>query len=74
MAQTVKNLPAMHETQEIRFDSLSWDDTLEKGMATHSNILAWRIPWTAGSLAGYSLWGHEESDMIEHTGTHTHKV
>ena len=43
-------------------------------MATHSNILAWRIPWTAGSLAGYSLWGHEESDMIEHTGTHTHKV
>ena len=41
-------------------------------MATPSNILAWRIPWTEGSLAGYSLWGHEELDMTEHTGTHTH--
>ena len=43
MAQTVKNLPAMRETQ-IR--SLSWEDPLEKGKATHSSILAWRIPWT----------------------------
>ena len=43
MAQTVKNLPAMQETQ-VR--SLGWDDPLEKGMATHSSILAWRIPWT----------------------------
>ena len=43
MAQTVKNLPAMWETQ-IR--SLGWEDPLEKGMATHSSILAWRIPWT----------------------------
>ena len=39
----VKNLPAMQENQ-IR--SLSWEDSLEKGMATHSSILAWRIPWT----------------------------
>ena len=39
----VKNLPAMQETQ-VRF--LCWEDPLEKGMATHSNILAWRIPWT----------------------------
>ena len=39
----VKNLPAMQET---RFRSLGWEDPLEKGMATHSSILAWRIPWT----------------------------
>ena len=43
MAQSVKNLPAMQETQ-VR--SLGGEDPLEKGMATHSNILAWRIPWT----------------------------
>ena len=43
MAQTVKNLPAMQETW---VQSLGWEDTLEEGMATHSNILAWRIPWT----------------------------
>ena len=43
MAQLVKNLPAM---QEIQVQSLGWEDALEKGMATHSNIiLAWRIPW-----------------------------
>ena len=39
----VKNLPAMQETW---VQSLGWDDPLEKGMATHSSILAWRIPWT----------------------------
>ena len=43
MAQTVKNLPAMQETW-VR--SLDGEDPLEKGMATHSGILAWRIPWT----------------------------
>ena len=42
MAQTVKNPPALQETQ---VPSLGWEDTLEKGMATHSHILAWRIPW-----------------------------
>ena len=41
VAQTVKNPPAIQET---RFRSLSWEDTLEEGMATHSTILAWRIP------------------------------
>ena len=39
----VKNLPAMQETQ---VQSLGQEDTLEKGMTTHSSILAWRIPWT----------------------------
>ena len=43
VAQTVKNLPAMRETQ-VGF--LGWEDFLGKGMATHSSILAWRLPWT----------------------------
>ena len=42
MAQMVKNLPEMRETW---VQSLGWDDPLEEGMATDSNILAWRIPW-----------------------------
>ena len=42
VAQAVKNLPAMQETW---IQSLGWEDPLEKGMATHSSILAWRIPW-----------------------------
>ena len=42
-AQMVKNLPAMQET---RVQSLDREDSLEKGMATHSSILAWRTPWT----------------------------
>ena len=43
VAQLVKNLPAMWETW-VR--SLGWEDPLEEGTATHSSILAWRIPWT----------------------------
>ena len=43
VAQLVKNPPAMRETW---VQSLGWDDPLEKGMATHSGILAWKIPWT----------------------------
>ena len=43
VAQLVKNLPAMQETP---VQSLGWEDTLEKGTATHSGIHAWRIPWT----------------------------
>ena len=43
MVQTVKNMPAVQET-EVR--SLGWEDPLEKGMATHSSILTWRILWT----------------------------
>ena len=43
MGQLVKNSPAMRETW---VESLSWEDPLEKGKATHSSILAWRIPWT----------------------------
>ena len=61
VAQTVKHLPTMQETQ---FQSLGWEDALKKGMATHSSILASRIPWTK-SLAGYSPLGCRESDMTE---------
>ena len=43
MAQMVKNLPAMQET---RVQSLAQEDSMEKGMTTHSSTLAWRIPWT----------------------------
>ena len=46
VAQLVKNLPAMWETW---VQSLGWEDSLEEGMATHSSILAWRIPWTWAS-------------------------
>ena len=42
----VKNLPVMEEPQEIQVRSLGQEDSLKKGMATHSNILAWRITWT----------------------------
>ena len=43
VAQTVKNPPAMWDTSIC---SMGWEDPLEEGMATHSSILAWRIPWT----------------------------
>ena len=48
VAKSVKNLPAMQGTQ---VQSLGWEDPLEKEMATHSSILAWRIPWTEESEA-----------------------
>ena len=43
LSQMVKNLPAIQETW---VQSLGWEDPLEKGMATHFSILAWRLPWT----------------------------
>ena len=55
VAQLVKNLGAVRETW---VGSLGWENLLEKGKATHSSILAWRIPWT-------SPWGHKESDTTE---------
>ena len=61
--QTVKNLPAMHETW---IQSLSQEDPLEEGMATHSCILAWRIPWTEEPM-GYSLHDHKELEATETT-------
>ena len=46
MAKWVKNPPAMQKTQEMWVQFLGGEDSLEEGMATHSSILAWRIPWT----------------------------
>ena len=59
----VKNLPAMQETQ-VR--APGWEDPLEKGMATHSSILAWKIPWTEepGDYS-YSPGDCKESDTTE---------
>ena len=65
VAQMVKNLPAMQETQ---VQSLGRDDPLEKEKDTHSSILAWRIPGQR-SLIGYSSWCHKESDMTEWLNT-----
>ena len=63
VAQLVKNPAAIQETW-VR--SLGWEDPLEEGTATHSSILAWRIPWTV-----YSPWGHQESDTTERLSLHS---
>ena len=65
MAQTMKNLPAMWKTW-VR--SLGWEDLLEKGKATHSSILAWRIPMDRGA---WQVTVHEvaESDTTEQLST-----
>ena len=49
--------------QETQVQSLGQEDPLEKEMATHSSILAWRIPWT--EEPGYNPWGHKELDTTE---------
>ena len=61
VAQAVKNLPGMQETW-VR--SLGWEDSLEKGMAIHSSILVWRIPWTE-EPGGATVHGVTESDTTE---------
>ena len=69
LAQMVKHMPAMQETQ---FQSLSWEDPLEKEIVTHSSILAWKIPWTEkpGRLHSMGSWSRTWlSDL--HTHTHT---
>ena len=58
-AQVVKNRPAMQETQ---IQSLGWEDSLEKGMATHSSVLARRIPWTE-EPGGLESVGVEKSQL-----------
>ena len=66
VAQMVKNLPAMLETW-VR--SLGWEDSLEKGMTTHSSILAWRIPWTE-EFGGLQSTGLNESDTTKRLHFH----
>ena len=71
-AQTVKNLPAIPETQ-VQF--LGQEDPLEKGMATHSNILAWRIPWTE-EPDGLQFMGSQRvrHDLVTNTHTCIHII
>ena len=52
MTQMVKNLPAMQETWVL---FLGWEDLLEKGMATHVSVLAWRIAWTVSSMGSQGV-------------------
>ena len=62
VARLVKNLPAIQETW-VR--SLSWEDPLEKGKATHSSILAWRIPWTVACQASLSAHALLQARILE---------
>ena len=62
VAQTVNNLPAMRERQ---VQALGGEEPLEKEMATHSSISAWKIPWTEEPGKLYSPWGHKELDITE---------
>ena len=62
VAQLIKNLPVVQET---RVQSLVWKDPLEKEMATHSSILAWKISWTEEPGRLYSPWRHKWSDTTE---------
>ena len=64
MAQRVKNLP---EVQETQVPSLGWEDPLEKGMETHSSVLAWRIPWTEQPAELQSMGSQRDT-----TEPHTH--
>ena len=68
MAQWVKNPPAMQETQEMQIQSLVREDPLEKEKATHSGILAWKIPWTEKLCGLYGSKGHKELDTTERVG------
>ena len=61
VAQMVKHLPPMWETQ---VQSLGWEDSLEKGMGTHSSIVAWRNPWTE-EPGGLGSVGSQELDATE---------
>ena len=70
MVQRLKHLPAMWEAW-VR--SLGWEDPLEKEMATHSSILAWRIPWTE-ELGGLQSTGRQELDTTERLHFHLNKL
>ena len=52
---SIKNVPVIQETWVRSQETLGWEDPLKKGMATHSNILAWRIPWTEQPWALQSM-------------------
>ena len=67
----VKNPPAVQETQEMRVQSLGWEDCLEEEMAIHSRILQVKFHGQR-NLEGYSSRGHKESDTTKQKHTHIH--
>ena len=69
MAQMVKNPSTMQETW-VRF--LGWEDLLEKGMAIHSSLLAWRIPWTEEPGRPQSMWSQIDTTEQRSMHAHTH--
>ena len=68
VAQTVKHLCAMQET---RVQSLGWEDLLEKEMAAHSSVLAWKIPWTAEPGRLWSMGLQSQTQLSDFTFTFT---
>ena len=68
MAQPVKNLPAMQETQQMRIQSLGQEDPLEEETATHSSILAWKIPQTEDPTGLQSM----RSQRVRHDRANEH--
>ena len=68
VAQTVKHLSAMQETQ---VQSLGWEDPLEKEMAAHSSVLAWKIPWTAEPGRLRSMGSQSRTRLSDFTFTFT---
>ena len=73
----IENLPAIQEMQKTWVQSLSKEDPLEEGMATHSSILAWRNPWTVESgrlqLLGSQRVRHDLATEHTHLSTHQHR-
>ena len=68
----MKNLPAMQEPQEWQVRSLSQEDPLEEGMATHSSILAWRIPWNERAWQATVHRVAKRQAQMKQLSTHTH--
>ena len=70
----VKNLPVIQKMQETQVRSLGWEDPLEEGMATHSSILVWRIPWTE-KPGGATVHGVTKSrTRLKQLSTHRRSV
>ena len=74
MAKWVKKPPAIQEMLETQAGSPNLKDSLAEGMATHSSILAWRIPWTEepGELQSKGCKESDANEATEHAHTHTH--
>ena len=70
----VKNPPAIQEIQELQVGSLGQEDPLEEGMATHSSILTWRIPWTEEPGGLQSIGSQKSRTEQKRLSMHAHKV